>query len=79
MRQKITLIENDKIIGNNKEISEKFNHFFSSIVAELNIPKYENLSVYSASSGDPLVNLVTKCKNHPGIRAIVKKSRNHFR
>ena len=52
MRQKITLIENDEIIGNHKEISEIFNNFFSSIVAKLNIPKYEDLSVNSANSED---------------------------
>ena len=28
MRQKITIIENDEIIGNNKEIYEVFNNFF---------------------------------------------------
>ena len=33
MREKITLIENDEIIGNNKEISEVSKNFFSSIVA----------------------------------------------
>ena len=45
IRQKITLIENDEIIGNNKEIPEIFNNFFSSIVAKLNTPKYEDMSV----------------------------------
>ena len=79
MRQKIILIENDKIIGNNKEISEIFNNFFSSIVAKLNIPKYEDLSVNSVNSEDPLENLVTKYKNHPSIRAILDKSQiRHF-
>ena len=76
MRQKIILIENDKITGNNKEISEIFNNFFSSIVAKLNIPKYEDLSVNSVNSEDPLENLVTKYKNHPSIRAILDKSQN---
>ena len=33
MREKITLIENDEIIGNNKEIFEVFKKIFSSIVA----------------------------------------------
>ena len=36
MRQKIILILNDEIIGNNKD-------FFSSLVAKWNIPKYEDL------------------------------------
>ena len=76
MRQKITLIENHEIIGNNKELSEIFNNFFSSIVAKLNIPKYEDLSVNSANSEDPLENLITKYKYHPSIRAILDKSPN---
>ena len=70
MRQKITLIENDEIIGSNKEISEIFNNFFSSIFAKLNIPKYEDLLVNSVNSEDSLDNLVTKYKNHSSIRAI---------
>ena len=70
MRQKITLFENDKIIGSNKEISEIFNNFFSSIFAKLNIPKYDDLSVNSVNSEDPLDNLVTKYKNHSSIKAI---------
>ena len=45
MRQKISVIEKDKTLGNNKEISEIFNNFSSSIVAKLNIPKYEDLSI----------------------------------
>ena len=76
MRQKITLFENDKIIGNNKEISEIFNNFFSSIVAKLNIPKYEDLSVNSINSEDPLENLIIKYKNHPSTRAVLDKSPN---
>ena len=62
IKQKITLIKIDKIIGNNTEISEIFNNFFSNIVAQLYIPKYEDLSVNSFNSEDPLQNLVTKYK-----------------
>ena len=53
MRQKITLIEKDEILGNNKDIFEIFNNFFSSIVAKLDIPKYEELPVNSLNSEDP--------------------------
>ena len=80
MRQKITLIENDEIISNNKEISGILNNFFSSIVAMLNILKYEDLSVNSITSEDPLENLVTRYKNHPDIRAILDNLQiRHFR
>ena len=58
------------------EISEIFNNFFSSIVAKLNIAKYEDLSVNSIKSEDPLQNLVTKYKNHPSIRLVLHKSPN---
>ena len=74
MRQKIALIENDKIIGNNKEIFEVFKNFFSTIVAKLNIPKFQDLSVNSVNLEDPLESLVIKYKNHP--KAILDKSPN---
>ena len=72
MRQKIALIENDKIIGNNKEIFEIFKKIFQTIVANLNIPKFEDLSVNSVNLEDPLESLVIKYKNHP--RATLDKS-----
>ena len=62
IKQKITLIKIDKIIGNNTEISEIFNNFFPNIVVQLYILKYEDLSVNSFNSEDPLQNLVTKYK-----------------
>ena len=73
MRPKITLIVNDEIIANNKEI---LNNFFSIIVAKWYIPKYEDLSVNSVNSEDSWENLVTKYKNHPSIKAILGKSPN---
>ena len=70
IRQKITLIEKDEILGHNKEISKIFIKFFSSIIAKLNIPKYEVLPVNSVHSEDPLENLVMNYKNHPSIRVL---------
>ena len=46
----------------------------------LNILKYEDLSVNSVTSEDPLENLVTRYKNHPDIRAILDNLQiRHFR
>ena len=58
-----------KLTGNIKGIPDMFINFFSSIVAMLNIPKYEDLSVISANSEDPLenLNLISKYKNDPSI------------
>ena len=47
-----------------------------SIVAKLNIPKCEDLSVNSVNSEDPLEDLITKYKDHPSIGAILDKSPN---
>ena len=47
-----------------------------SIVVKLNIPKYEDLSVNSANSEDPLEDLITKYKDHPSIGATLDKSPN---
>ena len=44
------------------------------MVVKFNIRKYEDLSVNSANSEDPLENLITKYKNHPSIRAIIDQS-----
>ena len=44
------------------------------MVVKFNIRKYEDLSVNSANSEDPLENLITKYKNHPSIRAIIDES-----
>ena len=57
VRVRITLTEKDKILGNNKEISKIFNNFFTCIVVKLDILKYEDLSVYSVNSEDPLENI----------------------
>ena len=76
VKKKITLIEKNEILGNNKEMFEIWNNFFSSIVAKLNIPKYKDLSVNSVNSEDPLENLVIRFKIHPNIRAILGKSLN---
>ena len=42
----------------------------------MNILKYEELSVNSVNSEDPLENLVIKYKYHPSIRAIRDESLN---
>ena len=51
------LLKKDEILGKNKEISEIFSNFFLSIVAKLNIPKYEDLSVNNVNSEQFSTNL----------------------
>ena len=42
----------------------------------MNIPKYEDLSVNSVNSEDPLDNLVIKFKDHPSMRAALGQSQS---
>ena len=37
--EKITLVDNEKIIDNDKKIAKALNEFFSNIIKNLNIPQ----------------------------------------
>ena len=70
---KIMLIENDKMILDNKSVSEKFNNYFSQIVDSLDL--YEFPSKPSREYADEIDNIVSKFKTHPSIVKIKK----HFK
>ena len=40
--EKITLVDNEKIITNGKDIAKVLNDFFSNIIKTLNIPKKDH-------------------------------------
>ena len=71
--ENITLIENEEIINNEKEICEIFNNFFSDIVTNLNIPKIP-CSVNVDSTDDTVSIAINKYKNHPSIKEIRNKT-----
>ena len=71
--ENITLIENEEIINNEKEICEIFNNFFSDIVTTLNIPKIP-CSVNVDSTDDTVSIAINKYKNHPIIKEIRNKT-----
>jgi len=64
--KKITLIENEEIIDDDKEISETFNKYFSNIIKNLNlpVPPSDNQSI---NSEDPVEISSFKYKNHPSV------------
>ena len=67
---KITLIENDTIISNDKEVAETLNDYFVSITDSLGLT--ENYEVISSTEGvsDPIDRAIIKYLNHPSIRKI---------
>ena len=69
---KITLIENDTIISNDKEVAETLNDYFVSITDSLGLK--DNSEVVSSTEGvsDPIDRNIIKYFNHPSIRNIRK-------
>ena len=68
-QEKIILVENEKIISENKEIAEIMNDYFVNITKELNIPEVilsDNDSIFS----DSLEEIIETHSKHPSILKI---------
>ena len=72
---KIHLNENGELINSKFKTAEVLNEFFSNIVKNLKIPKYENLNCNIQKVKDPVLKATLKYKNHPSIIAIKEKSK----
>ena len=62
--EKITLIEEDMIIGNDSDTACALNTFFSNIVSDLEIPKYAKCDPPSEVISDPVLKSMVKYRNH---------------
>ena len=67
---KITLIEDNSILGNNDKIAETFNNFFTSAVSNLNILPFVDPSVEIDHIEDPVLRIIEQYRNHPSVVAI---------
>ena len=67
---RITLVKDEKIISNGKDIAEIFNNFFVNVVSNLNISFDQNLLCESGQTDDPIRRIIEQYKNHPSILAI---------
>ena len=70
--ERITLVEDDKIIENDKNTASILNEFFSNIITTLGIPQYNETEPVSHNIGDPLMKAIMKYRFHPSIVAIKK-------
>ena len=68
--EKITLVDNEKIITNDKEIAKVLNDFFSNIIKTLNIPKKDHTD---SIVENPTLKAILKYRKHPSILAIKRK------
>ena len=71
-KQKITLVENNDIITEDKEIAEKFNKYFITTVSSLGITDNKALLTDDSNINDPVGKAIKKFENHPSILDIKK-------
>ena len=78
---KMTLIKDDNIISENKDIAEIFNKFFANIVKDMNITMdqtYISTDQKTTNNAneteDTVISAIERYKNHPSILAISAKS-----
>ena len=68
--EKITLIEEDEIIGNDSDTARVLNTSFSNIVSNLKIPEYTRCDPLSDFISNPVLKSIVKYRNHPSILRI---------
>ena len=67
----ITLIENENFVSDDVEVANCLKNFFSNIVKDHEIPKYEvEDDLHLNMSSHPILKAVFKYKNHPSIISI---------
>ena len=70
--EKITLIENDKIIKTDSKTANLLNTFFSTIISNLNIPEYLVIDPIFNDINDRVLKSVLNYQDHPSIKATEK-------
>ena len=66
---KITLIEDNQIISQDKQIAKIFNEYFISIPI-LNMPTNQEFEYSDSREGDPPLWIIGKYQNHPSIKLV---------
>ena len=69
---RITLVEDDKVVENDKNTASILNEFFSNIITTLGIPQYNETEPVSHNISDPLLKKIMKYRFRPSIVTIKK-------
>ena len=72
---KITLIEDNQILSQDKQITKIFNEYFISIPI-LHMPTNQEFEYSVSSEEDPLLRIIGKYQNHPSIKLIKSKNKS---
>ena len=70
---KITLVENDTILTEDKKVAKELNDFFSTIVMNLGISRPNDFDPLSENIRDRTIQAIVKYRDHPSIVAIRNK------
>ena len=65
--EKMTPIDNDKIVKNDDDTAKFLNNFFSNIVRDLKIPDYNNCDPLAENIQEPVLKAIVKYGSHPSI------------
>ena len=68
--EQIILVENDKIVENDKKSATVLNNFFSNIAKSLGIPQYKDAEPVGQNISDPALKAIIKYRSHASIKAI---------
>ena len=71
---KITLVNNNRIVSDDREICDVFNEFFVNVVPNLNIPKFTGSdNLHEHVTGDSVQSILYKYRSHPSIIKIKER------
>ena len=66
-RKKLVLVENEKIVSNDQEVTDTMNILFSNIVTNLNISGYKAEHFSYDDNQNHILNIICNYKDHPSI------------
>ena len=77
--QKVTLVENDKIITQDIKLAAELNTFFSNVVKKLKIHEFRERNSFTKRITNPTLKSILKYRKHPSDIAIKDLNiRSHF-
>ena len=71
--EKVTLVEDNKIISEDKDNAELLNSFFSNAVSNLKVSEFRDSSSLEKNIPHPIFKVILKYKNHPSIKRNERK------
>ena len=78
MCEKITLIENGKILSNDEEIAECYNYYFTNITDSLDIDPLLKVVHEQQTIDQMVLRVIDKYKDHPSIVVIKQHVRTNY-